>query len=52
MNITKPQIFTAIISIGTLGLACIFFAPALVEKIVLAAIVAISNLGMALLQTK
>ena len=50
MNISKPQVFTAIVSITLLGVLSFLFTPGIVEKIVLAAIVAISNLGMMLLK--
>ena len=50
MQISKPQVFTAIVTIGIIAIIVLFAAPGeAVEKLVLAAIVAISNIGMALL---
>lgn len=53
MQITKPQVFTGIVALGIIGLVLIFKVQAdLLEKMMLAIIVAISNISMALLAQK
>ena len=53
MQITKPQVFTAIVALAVIGLVLVFRVPAdVLEKMMLAIIVAISNIGMALLAQK
>lgn len=53
MTITKPQVFAAIVTLGIIAVILIFRVPAdMLEKMMLALIVAISNIGMALLAHK
>lgn len=53
MQITKPQVFTAIVALGVIAIFLVFKVPAdALEKMMLAIIVAISNIGMALLAQK
>lgn len=50
MQITKPQVFTAMIVIAALAFPCYWLAPDYIEAVLVGAIVAESNLAMRLLE--